>query len=79
MYLKNKKGMNYMNDSKKEKCEDKIILLDKEDVKELTGWGTNTIDSVFALDENFPAIKIGKKYQVELSALKNYFSTRRTK
>lgn len=54
-----------------------IILLDKEDVKMLTGWGENTINKLFANNKDFPAIKIGKKYQVELGALKEYLKTRR--
>ena len=54
-----------------------IILLEKKDVKELTGWGTNVIDRLFAYDKEFPAIKIGKKYQIELTALKAYLQTRR--
>ena len=62
----------------KEKIEkEEIILLEKKDVKELTGWGTNVIDRLFAYDKEFPAIKIGKKYQIELTALKAYLQTRR--
>lgn len=55
-----------------------IILLDKEDLKQLTGWGENAINKVFAYNEDFPATKIGKKYQVELGALKEFFKKRRT-
>lgn len=54
-----------------------IILLDKEDVKILTGWGENTINKLFANNKAFPAIRIGKKYQVELGALKEYLKNRR--
>ena len=54
-----------------------IILLEKKDVKELTGWGENVIDKLFAYEKDFPAIKIGKKYQIELSGLKAYLQVRR--
>lgn len=54
-----------------------IILLDKEDIKNITDWGKSTIDYLFAYEEEFPAIKIGKKYLVEQEALKAYFSVRR--
>ena len=63
--------------SQEEIVKSQIILLDKECFKELTGWGQNVVDNTFAHDKDFPAIKKGKKYQVELSALKKYFSTRR--
>ena len=66
-----------MLSSQKEFLKSEIILLYKEDVKEITGWGKNVIDDIFAHDQDFPAIKKGKKHQVELSALKKYLSTRR--
>ena len=66
-----------LNSYQKEAVKNEIILLHKEDVKEITGWGQNTIDDVFAHDMEFPAIRKGKKHQVELGALKKYLSTRR--
>lgn len=66
-----------MNNIKENIEKEEIILLEKKDVKELTGWGTNVIDRLFAYDKEFPAIKIGKKYQIELTALKAYLQTRR--
>lgn len=63
--------------SQREFVKNEIILLYKEDVMEITGWGKNTVDEIFAHDIDFPAIKKGKKHQVELSALKKYLSTRR--
>lgn len=66
-----------MNKVKEHIVNEKIILLDKEEVKELTGWGINVIDRLFAYYKEFPAIKIGKKYQIELDALKNFFQIRR--
>lgn len=54
-----------------------IILLDIEDVMELTGWSKNVVKNTFAHDEDFPAIKKGKKNQVELEALKKYLGKRR--
>lgn len=50
----------------------KVILLDKKDIKELTGWGENTINNLFAYDTSFPAIRIGKKYQIEVEAFLEY-------
>ena len=67
-----------MNKSQKQIIKEMVIMLDKKDIKELTGWGQNTIDKLFAYDKDFLAIKIGKQYQVELSALKQYLQTRRT-
>ena len=55
-----------------------LIMLDIEDVQQLTGWCENVVRNTFAYDKNFPAIKKGKKYQVELYALKDYLSQRRT-
>lgn len=66
-----------VNNIKENIEKEEIILLEKKDVKELTGWGTNVIDRLFAYDKEFPAIKIGKKYQIELTALKAYLQTRR--
>lgn len=66
-----------MNNIKENIEKEEIILLEKKDVKELTGWGTNVIDRLFDYDKEFPAIKIGKKYQIELTALKAYLQTRR--
>ena len=51
---------------------EKVILLDKNDIKELTGWGENTINNLFAHDTSFPAIRIGKKYQIEVEAFLEY-------
>ncbi|MFR1777295.1 MAG: hypothetical protein ACLSW4_04495 [Clostridia bacterium] len=66
-----------MLSSQKDFVKHEIILLYKEDVMEITGWGKNTVDDIFAHDIDFPAIKKGKKHQVELSAFKEYLSTRR--
>lgn len=49
-----------------------------KDVMEITGWSDNVVRRIFAYDKDMPAIKIGKRYQVELGALKQYLSTRRT-
>lgn len=62
---------------KKIKVDSIINLLSKEQVMEITGWGKNTVDYIFSREEEFPAIKIGKSYQVEESALKDYLSKRR--
>lgn len=55
-----------------------LIMLDMNDVMDITGWCENVVRNTFAYDENFPAIKKGKKYQVELGAFKEYLSKRRT-
>ena len=57
--------------------EKEIILLDKEAIAKITGWGSRAINNLFQ-DENFPAIKVGQKNQVELDAFKTYLSQRRT-
>lgn len=67
-----------MTKKQKEIAEQQIILLDKGDVMELTGWCKQVVRDIFAYDKNFPAIKKGKKYQVELSAFKEYLKQRRT-
>lgn len=55
-----------------------LIMLDMQDVMNLTGWCENVVRNTFAYDKSFPAIKKGKKYQVELNAFKDYLSQRRT-
>ena len=65
-----------MTQKQKSFVETKLIFLDKKDVRELTGWGKNTIDNLFANNKDFPSIKIGKKYQVELEAFIAFFKTR---
>lgn len=54
-----------------------IILLDKEDIRKITGWGKNTVDRIFSKDEYFPTITIGKKQIVLLEAFKEYLKVRR--
>lgn len=52
--------------------EKKIILLTIQDVIKITGWSEQTTRRLFTHDEQFPTIKIGKSYQVEVEALKEY-------
>lgn len=66
-----------MTRKQSDKVENEIVLLTKEDIKKITQWGKSTIDNLFANDENFPAIKIGKTYLVEVSAFKEFLSSRR--
>ena len=61
-----------MNKTQEKIVNEKIILLDKKDIQQLTNWGKNTIDKIFAYDKSFPAIKVGKKYQVEVGAFLQY-------
>lgn len=49
-----------------------------KDVMQYTGWSDNVVRRMFAYDKDFPALKIGKKYQVTLVGLIDYLSTRRT-
>lgn len=58
--------------------EKELILLDMKEVMQYTEWSDNVVKRLFRNDTDFPAIKIGKKYQVELNALKQYLSKRRT-
>lgn len=67
-----------MTKEQKQVATTKVIMLDMQDVMELTGWCDNVVRNTFAYDKDFPAIKKGKKYQVELGALKDYLSKRRT-
>lgn len=67
-----------LTNNQKAVINDSIILLNIEDVMQITGWCETTVRSLFVHDADFPAIKKGKEYQVEYSALKNYFATRRT-
>ena len=46
-------------------------------MQELTGWGENTVAQKFAYDEEFPAIKIGRKYQIEAGAFLEYLRSGR--
>lgn len=68
-----------MTKQQKEIAEKQIVMLDMRDVMEITGWCEQVVRNIFAYDKNFPAIKKGKKYQVELGALKSYLSQRRVK
>ena len=64
--------------NQREIINDNIILLNIEDVMHITGWCKATVRNMFTNDKEFPAIKKGKEYQVEYSALKNFFARRRT-
>ena len=66
-----------MTKEQNETAKKEFILLDIKDVMQLTGWSENIVRNLFAYNKDFPAIKIGKKYQVELSSLKNYLGERR--
>lgn len=59
-----------------EEVKKKIVLLNVASIKEITGWGDNTIDKVMA-QPDFPALKIGKENQVEVDAFKQYLMSRR--
>ncbi len=67
-----------MTKEQKQIATTELIMLDMNDVMDITGWCENVVRHTFAYDENFPAIKKGKKYQVELGAFKEYLSKRRT-
>jgi hypothetical protein len=65
-----------MTKKQKDIIEKEIILLTKSDVREISGWGKNTVDKLFTRPD-FPAIKIGRTYQVEMTAFKKYLSENR--
>lgn len=67
-----------MTDKQKEIVAKELIMLDIKDIMELTGWCENVVRRMFAYDKDFPAIKKGKQYQVELNSFKNYLAKRRT-
>lgn len=67
-----------MTKEQREIVKREIILLDIPDVMEVTGGSKNIVKNTFANDEDFPAIKKGKKNQVELNSLKEYLGKRRT-
>lgn len=56
--------------------EKKIILLTIPDVMRITGWSEQTTRRLFTSDEQFPTVKIGKSYQVEMEALQKYLQKR---
>mgnify|MGYP003299662421 CR=1 FL=1 len=66
-----------MSKDKVQQLKNSLFLLDIDDVCGVTGWCKNTVRNLFAYETDFPAIKIGKKYLVELDAFKTYLSIRR--
>lgn len=66
-----------MTKTQKDIANKQLIMLDMRDVMEITGWCEKVVRNLFAYDDDFPAVKKGKKYQVELNALKEYLSQRR--
>lgn len=70
-------GGNSMTKEQKDIVSRELILLNIDEVEEVTGWCKQVVRNTFAYDKDFPAIKKGKEYQVELSALREYLSTRR--
>lgn len=67
-----------MTKEQKEIVSKELILLNIDDVVEITGWCKQVVRNTFAYDKDFPAIKKGKEYQVELGALKDFLNKRRT-
>lgn len=66
-----------MTNEQKQFVSKEVVMLNIDDVVEITGWSKQVVRNTFAYDKDFPAIKKGKSYQVEASALKNYLSQRR--
>lgn len=66
-----------MTNEQKQFVSKEVVMLNIDDVVELTGWSKQVVRNTFAYDKDFPAIKKGKSYQVEASALKTYLSQRR--
>ena len=55
----------------------KLMILNMDDVIEITGWSKGVVSKLFAHDEDFKAIKIAKPNQILLDSLKDYLSVRR--
>lgn len=56
--------------------EDNIRVLTVEDVKEVLSLGKDKVYAIFRR-EDFPAIRIGKRFVVEEGALKKWLQERR--
>lgn len=46
-----------MTKEQKQIATTQIIMLNKKDVREITGWCENVINNTFAYDSDFPCIK----------------------
>ena len=54
-------GGNSMTKEQKEIVSRELILLNIEEVAEVTGWCKQVVRNTFASDKDFPAIKKGKR------------------
>jgi len=61
-----------MTEEQRKIAERELVILNIQDVMELTGWCENVTRDIFAHDKRFPKIKKGKFYQVTLTGLKRY-------
>lgn len=65
-----------MTSEQKKIVEKEIILLNIKDIVEITGWCEATVRKMF-VSNDFPAIKNGKEYKVEMYAFRNYLRSSR--
>lgn len=61
-----------------ESAVDKICFLSITDVMKMTGWSRATVSKLFRRPD-FPCTDYGKEKQIELTALRRYFSVPRRK
>lgn len=66
-----------MTQEQREIAQKEIVLLDIEEISNLTGWCPSKVRELCAHDKAFPVIKIGKRYQVELSSFKDFLKNKR--
>ena len=59
-----------MTKEQKQVVSTQIIMLTKDDVKEITGWRTKYSRPYILLCKDFPSILKGKQWLIEASALK---------
>ena len=68
-----------MTQEQREIAQKEIVLLDIDEISNLTGWCPSKVRELCTQDINFPVMKIGKSYQVELTTFKEYLINKGTK
>ena len=67
-----------MTQEQREIAQKTIVLLDIDEISNLTGWCASKVRELCTQDKDFPVIKVGKSYQVELTAFKEYLTKKGT-
>lgn len=67
-----------MTQEQRELAQKEIVLLDIEEISNLTGWCPSKVRELCTQDEKFPVMKVGKSYQVELTSFKKYLINKGT-